>query len=39
LYGYVVNPFTKESYFDWAEFKRDVIFAERMMDDIVDLEL
>ena len=39
LYGYVVNPFTKDAYFDWDEFKKDVVIAERLMDDIVDLEL
>lgn len=39
LYGYVVNPFTDEAYFDWDEFKKDIIIAERLMDDIVDLEL
>ena len=39
LYGYVKNPFTPEAFFDWVEFKEDVIIAERLMDDIVDLEL
>lgn len=39
LYSYVVNPFTKDAYFDWDSFKRDTIIAERLMDDIVDLEL
>jgi len=39
LYGYVVNPFTKDAYFDWEAFKEDAIIAERLMDDIVDLEL
>jgi len=39
LYGYVKNPFTKNAHFDWEEFKKDVIIAERLMDDIVDLEL
>lgn len=39
LYGYVKNPFTKDASFDWDEFKKDVIIAERLMDDIVDLEL
>ena len=39
LYGYVVNPFTKDAYFDWDVFKKDVVIAEKLMDDIVDLEL
>lgn len=39
LYGYVINPFSKDAYFDWDAFKKDVIIAERLMDDIVDLEL
>jgi ribonucleotide reductase alpha subunit len=39
LYGYVVNPFTSDSYFDWDLFKNDVIIAMRYMDDIIDLEL
>jgi len=39
LYGYVVNPFTKDAYFNWELFKSDVIIAQRYMDDIIDLEL
>ena len=39
LYSYVVNPFTKDAYFDWDLFKEHIIYAERFMDDIVDLEL
>ena len=39
LYGYVVNPFTKEAYFNWDLFKSDVQIAMRYMDDIIDLEL
>jgi len=39
LFGYVVNPFTKDAYFDWSSFKNDVIIAMRYMDDIIDLEL
>jgi ribonucleotide reductase alpha subunit len=39
LFGYVKNPFTKEAYFDFDLFKKDIILAERLMDDIVDLEL
>ena len=39
LYSYVVNPFTKEAYFDFETFKKHVQTAQRIMDDIVDLEL
>lgn len=39
LYSYVVNPFTPEAYFDFDKFKAYVRLAQRMMDDIVDLEL
>jgi ribonucleoside-diphosphate reductase alpha chain len=39
LYGYVINPFTKEAQFNWELFKQDVIIAQRYMDDIIDLEL
>lgn len=39
LYGYVVNPFQKDAYFDWELFKSDVIKAQRYMDDIIDLEI
>ena len=39
LYSYVVNPFTPEAYFDFELFKKHVFMAQRIMDDIVDLEL
>ena len=39
LYSYVVNPFTPEAYFDFDLFKKHVFMAQRIMDDIVDLEL
>lgn len=39
LYSYVVNPFTPEAYFDYELFKKHVFMAQRIMDDIVDLEL
>lgn len=39
LYSYVVNPFTPEAYFDFDKFRAHVRLAQRMMDDIVDLEL
>ena len=39
LYSYVVNPYTKEAYFDFDLFKKHVALAQRVMDDIIDLEL
>jgi len=38
LYSYVVNPFTKDAYFDFDLFKEHVALAQRIMDDIIDLE-
>ena len=38
LYSYVVNPFTKDAYFDFDLFKKHVVLAQRIMDDIIDLE-
>ncbi len=38
LYSYVVNPFTPEAYFDFDLFKKHVAVAQRIMDDIIDLE-
>ncbi len=39
LFSYVVNPFTKDAYFDFDLFRKHVGLAQRLMDDIVDLEL
>lgn len=39
LYSYVVNPFTKDAYFDYDLFKVHVTAAQRIMDDIIDLEM
>ena len=39
LYSYVVNPFTPEAYFDFDLFAQHVMLAQRIMDDIIDLEL
>lgn len=39
LYSYVVNPFTQDAYFDFDLFKKHVRIAQRIMDDIIDLEL
>ncbi len=38
LYSYVVNPFTKDAYFDFELFGKHVGLAQRIMDDIIDLE-
>ena len=39
LYSYVKNPFTPEAYFDFNQFAEHVACAQRMMDDIIDLEM
>ena len=39
LYEYVLNPFTENAYFDYEKFRRHVQMAQRIMDDIVDMEL
>ena len=39
LYSYVQQPFTKEAVFDFPLFKKHVAIAQRIMDDIIDLEL
>ena len=39
LYSYVVNPFTPEAYFDFDLFNKHVALAQRIMDDIVDMEM
>ena len=39
LYSYVKNPFTPEAYFDFDLFKEHVGKAQRIMDDIIDLEM
>ena len=39
LFSYVVNPFTDKAYFDYEKFKKHVTIAQRIMDDIVDMEL
>lgn len=39
LYSYVRNPFTADASFDFDLFRRHVAAAQRIMDDIVDLEL
>jgi ribonucleoside-diphosphate reductase alpha chain len=39
LFAYVDEPFTKKAKFDFGLFKEHVGLAQRMMDDIIDLEL
>ncbi|PIF06059.1 MAG: ribonucleoside-diphosphate reductase, adenosylcobalamin-dependent [Draconibacterium sp.] len=39
LYSYVDNPFTKNAKFNFDLFKEHVHYAQRIMDDIIDLEL
>jgi ribonucleoside-diphosphate reductase alpha chain len=39
LYSYVVDPFTKKATFNFDLYKEHVGLAQRMMDDIIDLEL
>lgn len=39
LYSYVNNPFTDKAEFDFDLYKEHVGLAQRMMDDIIDLEL
>ncbi len=38
LYSYVVNPFKEDAYFDFELFSKHVRLAQRIMDDIIDLE-
>ncbi|MCW1736023.1 adenosylcobalamin-dependent ribonucleoside-diphosphate reductase [Anaerorudis cellulosivorans] len=38
LYSYVVNPFKGEAYFDFDLFAKHARLAQRIMDDIIDLE-
>jgi ribonucleoside-diphosphate reductase alpha chain len=39
LYSYVVNPFKPDAYFDFELFRKHVQLAQRIMDDIIDLEM
>ena len=39
LYSYVKNPFTNKAAFDFELFKTHVGKAQRLMDDIIDLEM
>jgi ribonucleoside-diphosphate reductase alpha chain len=39
LFGFVKNPFTRDAYFDYAEFYYVAQIAQRLMDDLIDLEV
>ncbi len=39
LFSYVEEPFTSKARFNWDKFKKHVGLAQRIMDDIIDLEL
>ena len=39
LYSYVENPFTSKASFNYELFKEHIGYAQRMMDDIIDLEM
>ncbi len=39
LYSYVEQPFTGEARFNWEKFRKHVALAQRIMDDIIDLEI
>jgi ribonucleoside-diphosphate reductase alpha chain len=39
LFSYVENPFTPKAKFNFELFKEHVVYAQRIMDDIIDLEL
>lgn len=39
LYSYVKNPFARNAEFDWEQFYEDAQVAQRLMDDLIDLEI
>lgn len=39
LFSYVENPFTEKASFNFDLFKKHIAIAQRIMDDIIDLEL
>lgn len=39
LLSYVLNPFTKKAKFDFELFRKNTIKAQRLMDDLIDLEI
>jgi ribonucleoside-diphosphate reductase alpha chain len=38
LFGFIKNPFTKDAYFDYVEFYKAAKIAQRLMDDLIDME-
>lgn len=39
LFSFVKNPFTSEAYFDFEEFRKVTTDAQRLVDDLLDLEI
>lgn len=39
LLSFVKNPFTKDAYFDYVDFASKSQIAQRLMDDLIDLEI
>ncbi|WP_313111561.1 adenosylcobalamin-dependent ribonucleoside-diphosphate reductase [Aequorivita sediminis] len=39
LFSYVENPFTDKAEFNFELFKKHIVIAQKIMDDIIDLEL
>ncbi|MDT0294543.1 adenosylcobalamin-dependent ribonucleoside-diphosphate reductase [Mesonia ostreae] len=39
LFSYVENPFTDKAEFNFELFKKNIVIAQKIMDDIIDLEL
>ncbi|MFP4018653.1 MAG: adenosylcobalamin-dependent ribonucleoside-diphosphate reductase, partial [Bacteroidales bacterium] len=39
LYSYVENPFTEKAKFNFEKFRKHVNYAQRIMDDIIDIEI
>ncbi len=39
LLSFVKNPFTKDAFFDFGHYHEVVMMAQRLMDDMIDLEL
>jgi len=39
LYSYVENPFTSNATFNYPLFREHVVYAQRLMDDLIDLEM
>ena len=39
LYSYINKPFTAEASFDFELFQKHVVLSQRIMDDIIDLEM